>query len=144
MLVFRHRRVSMLDLHISLSAILWGAVVLLPPNNLFHTYLTLRVLGSYGLSEIWTGTFSIFGGLLFLWSILYGTSTTRRVLMVVGAGWWSLVSIAAVQTPLSIPPAAAMYALTAVMCGVQAIRACHHDKLLDFIDSVVKSGTYEP
>lgn len=124
------QRVPMLDIHIALCAVAWGVIVLLPPNNLFSTYVALRALGQWGVSEIVSGCMSIAGGAFHLWVVCRHRHRhphnyiLRRLTMTLGSGWWVILFLSGIQTPTTLP-SAGVYLVTGVMCGVQAIRAKH-------------------
>lgn len=122
----RYHRISVLDIHIALCAIAWGIVVLMPPNNMFNTYLNLRPLGRWGISEVVSGVMSIMGGVFHLWVVFRCSYIWRRWTMTLGSGWWIVLFLSGVQSD-PILPSTGVYLVTAFMCGFQAVKAKHLD-----------------
>lgn len=124
MIQYHQRSISMLDIHISLCSIAWGIVVLLPPNNLFKGYITLHALGSWGVNEFVSGILAIVAGICLLCLAVLGDSKYfyRRFILIGGCAWWVLVTLSSIHIHPT-PPAVGIYLTTAIMCGVQAVRA---------------------
>ena len=122
--MFGDRRISMLDLHLSICAIIWGLFLLIPPNDSFHAYVTLKNMGAWGLNEVTAGIGSVIWGVFSFWATFRGSYGYRRASLLGSSAWWILITISSLGA-YPILPASGVYLTTSVMAGIQAIRAKH-------------------